>query len=306
MKITIYYNRKYIPFDLYIQSIIYILTVSSESVKKHNVEHITDIHKLSDDTDYLILFLNDLNNIYHISYDKKIILIHADYILNHSVEFQTQFLHYVKHIHPSPIYIWEYNTLNLEYYKTQNLTNIHCSYIPLLYNPYLEHIYNKHITHRLDYKNKPIEVLFMGGISDRRKPLLEEVSKKFKIYYMECVNDFATYVDIINKSKIVVHIYAKDCNKSFDYYRSALLYSNKILYLNEESENERINPPVDLSELNNVIYKCDYNSIINRLSEILNKSEEELNIVIEQSYNEFKKLNMETLVLDFFDKQSSL
>jgi hypothetical protein len=297
MKITIYYKRNYIPFDLYIHSLIYIL-----KKRQYTIEHIFDVNKISVDTDYLILFMNDLNDIYHIN-NRKIILIHADYILNHSPQFQQEFLHYVKYIHPDPIYIWEYNTLNLKYYKTQKLENINCSYIPLLYTPYLEDIYNSHITNKIKFEDKPIDVLYMGSRSDRREPILNALSQKFKFYFMENINDISTYMNIINNSKIIVHIYSKESNKSFDYYRSALLYSNKILYLNEESENTATD--IDLTGLNNVIYKCYYNNIINKLSEILNQSDEEREKIINNSYIEFKKLNMETLVLDFFDKSIS-
>ena len=82
--INIYYNRNYIPFNLYINSLTSIFSNNHIDYKV-----ITNI-KESTDFDYLILFVNDAKDVMHIK-DKKVIFIVADYFINHSKEFQEKF-----------------------------------------------------------------------------------------------------------------------------------------------------------------------------------------------------------------------
>jgi hypothetical protein len=300
MKITIYYNSGYynvpIPFGIYMHSLYYIL-------KRHlfEVNMINDIHQLETDVDVVILFMNELDSVLHIT-DKKIVLIHADYIKNHCAEFQAKILDYITVIHPKNIYIWEYSVKNLDYYKENKIDNVKCSFIPLLYDEYLEYMYNELITNKIDYDNKPIEILFMGNMSNRRSPMLQSIAERFKLYIMTDVNDISSYINVIENSKLVIHLYSNDNNTIFDYYRSALLYSNKILYLNEECEVMDRDIEHNIVDLNNVILKCDYNSMIEKIEEILKKPQEELNEIIEKSYIEFKKHNMKDRILQFFSE----
>jgi hypothetical protein len=191
--IIIYYNRNYIAFNLYINSLTSILS-------NNHIEYkvITNIKEAAD-FDYLILFVNDAKDVMHIK-DKKVIFIVADYFILHSKDFQENFTEYVN-INPT-IYLWEYNILNIEYYK-QHFPNIKTRFIPLMYNKYLEDVYN---VPRIEYKDKPIDVLFMGCANNRRIELLKKIQGKYKFYFMTNENDMNKYMNIIEHSKIVIHI----------------------------------------------------------------------------------------------------
>ena len=75
--IKIFYNRDYIPFNLYINSIYDIL-----SKNKFRVSIIHHLGELTPDTEILILFLNDVNEIHNVETGNiKVIFVHADYII---------------------------------------------------------------------------------------------------------------------------------------------------------------------------------------------------------------------------------
>lgn len=298
MHLTIFYNRNYIPFDLYIQSLNYIF-----SKNNYDFSIINNIDTLDYKTKFLILFVNDLEIIYYskkiIENNIKVILIVADYLINCSLEFQHLFINYAKFLNSNNIFIWEYNKLNIDYFTTIDL-KLNSHFIPLLYNEYLEEIYKKNMPEKINFEDKPIDVLFMGGIGGRRDILLNKISKKFKLHIMMYVNDISEYIKTIEKSKLVIHIYAKENNKSFDYYRSALLYCNKILFLNETIRDYDFDIEPNLIELSNNIIMCQYENIIENIDEILNKKTEHNNNVVNNIYLEYKKYNMETSIINFF------
>ena len=97
MKIQIYYNKTYIPFDLYIHSIYNIFTTHPYFVSNnYEVSIINDIKKYSKDIDYLILYLNYVKDIFELETNNtKIIFIHADYIINHSTQDQMLMYNYL-------------------------------------------------------------------------------------------------------------------------------------------------------------------------------------------------------------------
>jgi hypothetical protein len=65
MKLQIYYNKNYIPFDLYINSIYNIFTTHDYFVSNnYEVSIINNISNYSKDADYLILFLNYVKDIF--------------------------------------------------------------------------------------------------------------------------------------------------------------------------------------------------------------------------------------------------
>ena len=296
-KIQIYYNKKYLPFDLYINSIYDIFKTNEYFIQnQYEVSIIDNICHYSQDTDYLILFLNYIRDIFYIDTNNtKIIFIHADCIINHSQDDQNMIHHYLNHKNINNSYLWEYNYLNIDYYN-QHYINKKWYFIPLQYNNYLESIYNQYKLN-IPYHNKKIDVLFMGNTDpgSRRQLLLDEISKICNLYIMKDIHDINRYIDIIENSKMIVHIYAKEFNKSFDYYRLSLLYSNKILVVSEKTENEH-----NLPELKGIMIEEDYHNIINTITTYLNKKDEEIKSITEKTYEIFKKKNMNDFIIDFF------
>jgi hypothetical protein len=301
MKIKIYYNKNYIPFDLYINSIYNIFKTNSYfTSNNYEVSIIKNIYELSEETDVLIMYLNYIKDIYNVNTNTtKIIFIHADYILNHSKEDQNLMINYINNINLNNTYLWEYSYLNIEYYK-QNFRNSKIYFLPLLYNTYLETIYNS-CKLNIDYKNKPIDILFMGASDQgsRRQNLLNKIPKKYNLYIMNNVNNINQYINIVEQSKIVLQIYSKEVNKPFDYYRLALLYSNKVIVINEKHE-ENITENSNLYELNTVIVQCNYDNIINTIDFYLSQQENAINNLSFEAYKIFKKNTMDDKLVNFF------
>ena len=104
MKIKILMKTNYLPFYLYLQSLYHIL------IKTHDVYMITDLSLLENDVDYLITFLNYIDILNDVKI--KMILIHADYIINHA-----NYEKYIKFIIDHNVFLWEYSVLNMNLYK---------------------------------------------------------------------------------------------------------------------------------------------------------------------------------------------
>jgi hypothetical protein len=302
MKIQIYYNKNYIPFNLYINSIYNIFTTNDYFISNnYEVSIINNIKNFSEKSDYLILFLNNVNDIYFLNTkDTKIIFIHADYFINHSYNDQKIMIKYLNHVNEANSYIWDYNILNINYYN-KYFINKKFYLIPLQYNNYLENVYNI-FKMNIPHNKKPIDVLFMGSCDSdcRRKLLLDIISKKYKLHIMNNVNDIGTYINIIEKSKIVLNIYSKEINKPFDHYRLALLYSNKVFVINEAFI--PFDKEFDTFDKNfeNTIIKTDYNNILNLVTEYLNKKEETIEYIKEKTYKLYKKNDMSINIINFF------
>jgi len=305
MKIQIYYNKNYLPFNLYINSLYNILKNNEFFItNKYDVSIINNTSQYSNDADFLILFLNYIEDIYNINTkNTKVIFIHADYIINYSKNNLYLIGNYInnKNFHNS--YLWEYNYLNIDYYN-KNFINKKCSFIPLQYNIYLEKIYNNHKLN-IPYSKKPIDILFMGSVDprSRRDLLLEQLRKKYEVFIMNNVNDIEKYINIIENSKIILQIYSNENNMPLDYYRLALLYSNKVFVIGEIFEGlEYINENnlSDLSELSEVMIKTDYNNIINIVDKYIIKPDIEIEEITKSTYEIFKKNDMDSCIVNFF------
>lgn len=302
MKIQIYHNKNYLPFNLYINSLYNILTTNEFFITNNfEVSIINNTSQYSNTSDCLILFLNYISDIYNIdTKNTKVIFIHADYIINHSENDQYLMRNYInnKNLHNS--YLWEYNYLNIDYYN-KNFINKKWTFIPLQYNKYLEYIYNKYKTD-IPYDKKPIDILFAGSVDpgSRRGILLEEISKKYKLFIMKNVNDIKEYINIVDKSKIVLQIYSNENNMPFDYYRLALLYSNNVFVIGENFKEHEYSNKNNLSELSEVIIKTDYNDILNVVDKYIIKTTSEIETITNATYEVFKKNDMDSCIIIFF------
>lgn len=293
--IYIYKNNNYLPFDLYFNSIISIFK-SNEYFKNINHTVVNNLKFLKNNIDFLILFMNDINDLYNINtYNIKIILIHADYILNHQQKDIDTIYNYFNFINYNNSYIWDYNLLNINYYN-QNFSNKKYYYVPLLHNSYLEYIYsiNKNI---IPYQNRNIDILFLGNTtgSQRRIDCINQLSTKFKVSCVSYINDIAEYIKYIDDSKCVINIYSKESNKPFDYYRLAFFYSNKINVVTEDFIDDLI-----INDISNILPKTSIQTFFDYISNHLNKSEKELNDITNNIYNVWTTKYMDDYLINFF------
>lgn len=296
INIKIYFTRnQYIPFSLYITSIHNILAKSGFAVTT-----IKNFGELTNDTEFLILFLNDINSIFDVNTgNTKVIFIHADYLLNHSEYDQTQMKTYINQKNPKNSYIWEYSNLNIDFYE-RNYKNVKWFYLPLLYSNNLENIYNTNATALIPYHEKKYDILFMGSQQSRRKNILDILKRKYKVLVIEGISDMRQYVDAIENSKIVLNIYSKDTNKPFDYYRLALLYSNRIMVINETMEHYNTDIEKNLIDLKNAMIHAEYSQIEETICRYLNMPAIDISVITEHIYNTFKSHDMSVYITNFF------
>jgi hypothetical protein len=305
MQIQILYNRQYIPFDLYINSIYKIFTCNEFFISNnYEVELINDTSNLKKDVDFLILFLNDIGLIYDLvlNNNTKVIFINPDCILNYSQTDFNMINYYINHINIQNTFIWEYNNLNIDYCNN-NFDNKKYYFIPLLYNNYLEYIYNENKIN-ISHDKKPIDVLFFGSVDPgtRRKLILDQLSTICKVHIMCGVNNIREYINTIENSKIVLNIYSKETNMPFDYYRLALLYSNKVFVISEKKRDVNLEIQNDLLELNDVLIECNYDDILNTVECYLKKPEYEIESIKQKTYEIFKKKDMGNYIVKFFQQ----
>ena len=106
--------------------------------------------------------------------------------------------------------------------------------------------------------------------------------------------------NLIERSKIFVNLFSKETNKAFDYFRLALLYSNKVFVITET-------PKVDfkieqnLLQLKDVIITCEINNYLDKIEQYINLPSEEIDTITTNVYEIFKKCSLENYVLKFFE-----
>lgn len=301
-KIKLLHVRDFLPFELYMRSLYHIFTNNNYFLAKNcSVEIITDISLLSKDTDYLFLHVSDVKHVCNIVPEKtKIIFIQSDYIINHHIDDFNSIYTYMNINNPANTYMFEYNPLNVKFYNN-NFTNLKYHYCPLTSNMYLEEAYNRNRL-SIPYHQRQIDVLYLGSNNPRRDKILNQIKAKHNLVQFQFITDINQYVYYIENSKIVVNIFSKEDNKPFDYYRLALLYSNKVVVINEKMEHidesiDKISP-----KMNNVMINVEYHDIPNEVDKFLKKSEPEINYITQKAYDVFKQFDMDQRVVDFFHR----
>jgi hypothetical protein len=191
------------------------------------------------------------------------------------------------------------NILNIQHHYS----NKECTFIPLLYNQYLEDLYQTHkLPEQTPFHQKPIDILFLGNItcSPRRRELLNKLSEKYTVIVRNDISAIDEYIRIIDNSKIVLNIYSNENNKIFDYYRFALLYSNRIFTINETMAHIDTIIESHLVEFQDIMINIDYDKLADEIGDCLSKSEEDIEKITSTTYNIFKKNDMNDSIIRFF------
>lgn len=301
-KIQIFYDRKYMAFDLFIYSAHNVLKTLFKDVC-----FIDNFDKLEKNSpNLLIVYLNDLGKYvkkfgFSVNNNTRIIFIHADFLFNHSKYDQNEIIKFLNEINKNKCYIWEYSSQNIFYYN-QHYKNIKYYFMPLLHNNYIEEFYNSRLKNgKIPWDKKDIDIVFLGNHSERRYAFFENIKQKYNSYVISDNNNYEEIINIIERGKIFVNVFAKDINKAFDYFRLALLYSNKVFVITET-------PKVDfkieqnLVELKDVIITSNIENMQETINKYMNSSETDISLITEKIYDCFKKYSLEDSMCKFFEK----
>jgi len=201
-------------------------------------------------------------------------------------------------------YIWDYSSFNIEYYN-KNFLNKKYYFIPLIYNNYLEDIYKPNKL-GIPFNERSIDILFLGNSSERRRVLIDNINKKYNIVIKCNINNIDEYIYYIENSKIILNIFSQDYNKSFDYYRCSLLFSNKNIVLTEKFTSVNfasVNFDIEknLLELNKYLCFFEPDNINDTIENYLNKPQKEIENITENIYENFKKFDIVNYIIEFFD-----
>ena len=135
--------------------------------------------------------------------------------------------------------------------------------------------------------------------------MINRIRTNHNLVQVQFITDIKDYVELIERSKLVINIFSKEDNKPFDYYRLAFLYSNKVLVINEKMEH--VDKTVDEipQKISSVMINVAYDDLPNAIDNYLSKPEREINNITEQTYEVFKQYDMNPRIVDFF-KQYNL
>lgn len=261
--ICIYINVShinYMPFILYIRSLLVILNNIS-----NNVFITSSINEIKNKRPQILflfsIFINDIVQFFYPQQHKYII--NTEYYKNWNVEQNLDLLN-----NKSNITFIEYNPLNV-YLIKEKYKNINCLFIPQLYDTSLITYYNINVRNRRHYSQKDIDVLFYGNEKcERRQNILNILSKKYNIKIIHKV-DNNILCDFIDRSKIVLNIFNDEYNKPFDYYRNTFLLSNNILLISEYPSNIDLTMEPYFNDIKDNLLVPDYNNIITCVENIL-------------------------------------
>ena len=163
--------------------------------------------------------------------------------------------------------LWDYSAKNIEFLKTGN---IHAKLLPLGYGKNLETIINS---------EKDIDVLFYGGINERRQQILHELQARglnVKLLYDTYGRERDQY---IARAKIVLNIHFFDM-AIFESARIHYLINNKVFVITEQS----VDNPYPKIDLVCVPYEQLVDECVKRLADWRNSQ-----MLAELNYEQFRK-----------------
>ena len=154
----------------------------------------------------------------------------------------------IKFILENGISVWDYSKANIEFLKNNN---IKAEYLPIGYHKDLERIKS------VPDEQKDIDILFYGSLGDRRKKLLNVLTKKHEVKIV-----FGLYGkkrdELIRRAKIVLNIHHYS-SQLLEMVRISYLINNKIFVISEESlDNSYDDFEIEFSHYSEIIKKCEF------------------------------------------------
>jgi hypothetical protein len=275
------------------------MTYSYLKVLKQKYENCQIIHSgcrinFKDD-DIVIMILNwyeGITNNSTFTNKTKIYLFNIDTFINHSRQWDL--CQKLGNILKQDVNILEYNPINVKYFNENNkFINIKILYLPLAYNTYYSDIFSK-----IKTQTKDIDVLFYGTLNDRRRKIINELSKEYKVVHIHPFNNYYQQCEYILRSKVVINIYYYDNNKVFDYFRLSNLISNDIFTITETPEDIDLEIEPKLIDYDKFLITSKYENFTETVKKYLGISEEERKIIAIKVKEWFKeKSNFEENLL---------
>ncbi len=200
------------------------------------------------------------------------------------------------------IHIIEYNVINYEV-LLESYRNVSVLFLPLLYDKHIESYYHDNIQSQfIPWNHKDIDILFYGGISDRRRVVLDDLKTRWNLHIVDSHHGVSNneLCRLIERSKVVVNVLYYEFNSMFDYYRNALLLSNNAVVVIETPKRTNMKHEYWLNELETHILNAEYASIASLIDQTLVKNQDEIRAITERQYAWFTRVSMEDVLVPFF------
>ena len=187
-------------------------------------------------------------------------------------------------------YVITYNPHNNDFWESI-IDKKYIQLTPFGYDSSFETIYDKSV------KEKDIDILFYGILSDRRKELLDELRKDHVVHYTKKFKSIEEQCLYIKRSKIAIIIHGQDYNHIVDFARLSFLVANGAFILHENYDNLYKN--YHKKEFKKYINTFKYNKAAKIVKSWLKKSQNKRDDKANDLYEWYKSTcNMDNLLSD--------
>lgn len=301
--------KTYMPFMLFRDCVYHVLNEYYVNDMITKIEYIYDIYSVNHDPSTIVLL-----NIYDITlYENSQIIL--DNILNSPANYLIVNTEYWENRGAKNIFqileertqknilLIEYNIINYRSIK-KYYPSILTLFLPLLYNEHLEGYYIENIdNNKRRWESKDIDVLFYGGLNDRRLDILNKLKEICNVYIVDSHHGATNeeLCQLIERSKIVINVLYYDYNVIFDYYRNTILLSNDVLLITETPREMDKGVEYWLQDIEKYLAISTYENIVNLTKQCLNMSANERNIMLKKQREWFTRTNMKDILVPFFE-----
>ena len=150
--------------------------------------------------------------------------------------------HWLEVLRQAPV-VWDYDPENIAYLKAHGISNVR--HVPIGFHPALRTIPNR---------EKDIDVLHYGSLSDRRRAILNELRKHCRVHHA-----FAVYGpardELIARAKIVLNVHLYE-SAIFEQVRVSYLLNNGVCVVSEDSPNNPYSQMIASAPYDRLVARC--------------------------------------------------
>ena len=304
--------ENYMPFLLFKKSVCDILSnrgYNNDFFKKISLETSSDLSGL-ENFSHTLVFINmyDLTLFKEREKIRECILQHNNvrFIVVNTEHWETrgakEVFQLLQERNQKNVAILEYNIINYN-----NIVNrypqLHVLFLPLIDCHSLRAYFRDNVPRSLARNEKDIDVLFYGGLNDRRKSILNEIAKSCRLHIVDSHHGATNkeLCNLIERSVVVVNILYYDFNVVFDYYRNSLLLANNAILVTELPKEMDVSIEPWLAGISEIETFCSYDQLVETTTYLVNSTPEQIQSVKEKQRAWFEKFDMNDILVPFIN-----
>jgi len=295
----------YMPFILFRECFFSILSHYYKDDTSVSVSYVNDLTELSKDS-IILLNMYDLTLWERSEETRHLLTTSAStFIIVNTEHWETrgakEVFELITNKKLSNVILIEYNIINQRNIASQ-YPSINSLFLPLIYNKSLENYYRTYVVNKISWQDKDIDVLFYGGLNDRRRKVIDKLTNH-KLHIVDSHNGVSNMelCNLIERSKIVINVLYYDFNIIFDYYRNTMLLANNALLITETPQEIDDNIEYWLEDMNSCMVTTSYDNLVECVELYLAKETSEINDVLQRQHHWFKQTDMADILVPFFE-----